>query len=148
MEYLRKDDVILINRMTLKRHGGNFVPPFNFLHEDSLDYLVEAVKAKMYDAELYPEIYDKAGLYMFSIISNHVFQDGNKRTGLESALLFLKLNGLVLKERLVKLEKNRKISKTGLTSEDILTEFTIEVASGELKLEEIQSWFKENMIKL
>lgn len=148
MEYLRKEDVILINRLTLERHGGNFVPPFNLLNENPLDYLIEAVEAKMYNSELYPEIQDKAGLYMFSIINNHVFQDGNKRTGLESALLFLKLNGWELKEQLTKLKSNREIPKTGSTSKEILTAFTIEVASGEIKLEDIQSWFKENMIKL
>ncbi|HFA50670.1 MAG TPA: type II toxin-antitoxin system death-on-curing family toxin [Bacteroidetes bacterium] len=30
---------------------------------------------------------------MFQIVTGHVFQDGNKRTGLEAAILFLKLNG-------------------------------------------------------
>lgn len=87
MEYLQKEDVVLINRLTIKKHGGNFVPPFNFLNESPLDYLLEAVQAEMFDTPLYPEIYEKAGLYMYNIISNHVFQDGNKRMGLGSALL-------------------------------------------------------------
>ena len=29
MKYLTKNDIILINRETVKRHGGNFVPPAN-----------------------------------------------------------------------------------------------------------------------
>lgn len=40
-----------------------------------------------------PSVSDKAGLYMFNIISNHIFSDGNKRTGLEAALLFVDLDG-------------------------------------------------------
>lgn len=93
MEYLRKSDILLINQKTLQRHGGNFVPPSNFLHEENLDYLVDAVQAEMFGAPLYPQLSDKAGLYLFNIVSNYVFQDGNKRTGLEAAILFLKLNG-------------------------------------------------------
>lgn len=33
MEYLQKEDIIIINKKTIERHGGNFTPPFNFLHE-------------------------------------------------------------------------------------------------------------------
>ena len=43
-------------------------------------------------------------IYMFNIISNHVFQDGNKRTGLESALVFLKLNEYNIKNQLIRIK--------------------------------------------
>ena len=78
MEYLHKSDIILINQKTIKRHGGDFVPPHNFLHEENLDYLVDAVQVEMFGQPLYPEIPDKAGFYLFNIISNHIFQDGTK----------------------------------------------------------------------
>ncbi len=78
--------------MTVEQHGGNFVPPDNFLNEEPLDYLLEAVESRIYGNPLYPELHQKAGVYMFNIIGNHIFQDGNKRTGLEAALLFLELN--------------------------------------------------------
>jgi death on curing protein len=41
MNYLEKEDILLINRMTISRHGGNFVPPSNLLNSGSLEYLVE-----------------------------------------------------------------------------------------------------------
>ena len=146
MKYLEKGDILLINRMTINRHGGNFVPPFNLLNNDSLEYLIEAVRAKMFEQEIYPEIHDKAAVYMFNIISNHVFQDGNKRTGLEAALLFLKLNKCSLQEELAKIKLEDKIiPKTGDTSNEILYNFTIEIASGKLTLEECRNWFKENI---
>ncbi len=97
MEYLLKEDLILINRMTIKRHGGNFVPPFNLLKEEALDYLIEAVQAELFGKQVYPEVHEKTGLYLYNIVSNHPFQDGNKRTGLEAALLFLKLDDYKLK---------------------------------------------------
>jgi death-on-curing protein len=112
MKYLRKNDITLINRLTIEDVGGNFVPPFNFLHEESLDYLIEAVEAEMFGNPLYPDIHHKTGLYMYNIIANHIFQDGNKRTGLEAALLFLQLNGFDL-----------------IIDDETLTNFTLTVAS-------------------
>lgn len=35
-----------------------------------------------------------AAAYLFHIVKNHPFVDGNKRTGAVAALLFLKLNGI------------------------------------------------------
>jgi len=148
MEYLFKEDILQINKQTVERHGGNFVAPYNFLHEDPLDYLIEAVEAKMFGEEMYPSISDKAGLYMFNIISNHIFQDGNKRTGLASAILFLLRNNYKLKNDLVKISFNNKtITGNGTTKNEILEEFTLEVASGKLSLEETQLWFKENIME-
>lgn len=37
MEYLDKEDITFINRRTVDAHGGNFIPPDNFLHEENLD---------------------------------------------------------------------------------------------------------------
>jgi len=130
MKYLEKEIIVLINKKTVEIHGGNFIPPFNFLNEQPLDYLIEAVGAEMYGEELYKSIHEKAGLYMFNIISNHVFQDGNKRTGLGSALIFLNLNGYELKSNLIN---------------ENLIEFTLELASGKIELNKCQEWFKNNI---
>jgi death-on-curing protein len=34
-----------------------------------------------------------AGIYLFRLVSNHGFNDGNKRVGMAAALVFLRLNG-------------------------------------------------------
>ncbi|TAE01350.1 MAG: type II toxin-antitoxin system death-on-curing family toxin, partial [Bacteroidetes bacterium] len=92
MIYLTKEQIIATNLNQIKLFGGNFVPPSNFLHEENLDYLLEAVQAEMFGEPLYPTLYQKAGLYMFNIVCNHIFQDGNKRTGLQASMVFLLLN--------------------------------------------------------
>jgi death on curing protein len=130
--YLDKNDITFINRRTVEEHGGNFMPPYNFLHEENLDYLLEAVQAEMFGEPLYPEISDKAALYCYNIICNHIFSDGNKRTGLEAALAFLKLNGM-------RLDKN--------LSNEIIYDFIIKVASGQSSLEECRAWFKAHAVK-
>ncbi|MBC6992721.1 type II toxin-antitoxin system death-on-curing family toxin [Neolewinella lacunae] len=131
ISYLEYDDIVLINQMSIEQHGGNFVPPHNFLKEEGLLYTLESVGAEMFGAPLYPSIPDEAAIYMFNIISNHVFQDGNKRTGLEAALLFLKLNG----HRLVSGETEADISP------DELYHFTMAVAAGEHNLDAVRDWF-------
>jgi len=131
--YLEKEEIVFINQRTVAEHGGNFMPPHNFLHEENLDYLIEAVQAEMFGAPLYPSITDKAALYCYNIICNHIFTDGNKRMGLEAALAFLKLNGFRLNKMLL-------LSK--------LYDFIIKVASGESNLEECREWFAENSVEL
>ena len=120
--YLTFDQIIRLNKRTVEVHGGNFVPPSNLLHSESLLYLLEAVEAEMFGEPMYPTVPDKAALYMHSIISNHVFQDGNKRTGLGAALAFCKVNGW------------------DVSSNDLYN-FTIAVASGEHDLDAVRAWF-------
>lgn len=63
IQYLIKQRVIRLNKATIDDHGGNFMPPDNFLHEENLDYLLEAVQAEMFGEPLYPTISDKAAVY-------------------------------------------------------------------------------------
>jgi len=71
------------------------------------------------------------------------FQDGNKRTGLAAALYFLEINNILLVESPIQVEINGRFVSEN--DENILFNFTIEVASGVLTLEECQAWFKENI---
>ncbi len=130
MRYLSKDLIVKINQKTIIAHGGNFVSPYNFLNEPNLDYLLEIIDSVVFGQPLYPSLSDKAGLLMHSIIANHVFQDGNKRTGLEAAIVFLRFNGFNLSQTLTSLE---------------IYDFTIKVASGLSSLEECQLWFEKNI---
>jgi len=43
---------------------------------------------------LHEGLFEMAAAYAFHICKNHPFLDGNKRTALESALVFLELNGI------------------------------------------------------
>ncbi len=146
MEFLTKDDIVQFNEMTIQEHGGNFVPPCNFLNENSLDYLLEAVGSELFGQPMYPSISDKAAFYMFSIVTGHIFQDGNKRTGLEAALLFLKLNGAILDDALTQIAAppDKLIPSVGGDSLELLENFTIEMASSQITLDEARQWFAAN----
>ncbi|MBC7571412.1 MAG: type II toxin-antitoxin system death-on-curing family toxin [Spirosoma sp.] len=131
MRYLTKVQIIRLNKATVDAHGGNFMPPSNFLHEESLDYLVEAVQAEMFGEPLYPTISDKASVYCFNVIGNHIFTDGNKRTGLAAALVFLNLNG-------------HDVSMA--VDDSIMTDFILKIASGQSSLDECRAWFAAQVV--
>lgn len=132
MRLLTKDEIIFLNQNNVSKYGGNYVAPQNLLNEARLDYVVEIVEGKLFGESIYPEIYHKAAVYLFNIISGHIFTDGNKRTGLDACLLFLDLNGYQLNENV---------------TDEILTNFIISVASGSHSLEEVQGWVKANVVK-
>ena len=46
---------------------------------------------------LHRDIFEMGAAYLYHIVQNHPFIDGNKRTGAVSALTFLALNGYKLK---------------------------------------------------
>ena len=82
----------------------------------------------MFGQQMYPTVPDKAALYMHSIISNHVFQDGNKRTGLGAALAFCEINDWEV-----------------ISNE--LFDFTVAVASGKRDLDSVRAWFAEYAVQ-
>jgi len=129
MRVLTKEEIIFLNKNNISKYGGNFAPPNNLLHENPLDYLVEIVDANLFGEPIYPEVYHKAGVYLFNIISNHIFTDGNKRTDLDACILFLDYNNYQFSE---------------MVTNEILTDFIISVASGNQSLERVQDWLKSN----
>ncbi len=66
----------------------------------SLNLLVSSVftpQTRFDGRDLYPTSFDKAAALLRSLILNHAFTDGNKRTGMVSMLVFLEINGFRLK---------------------------------------------------
>jgi death on curing protein len=76
---------------------------------------------------LYPDLFSKAAALFESLVSNHPFLDGNKRTAITAAGLFLRLNGARLS-----------------TTQSELERFTLRAAQGIIGLDESKAWFEEN----
>ena len=96
------------------------------------DFLIEAPQSEMFEQELYPGIYKKAACYAYFIIKNHIFYDGNKRTGMKSALLFLRLNGYTIKD---------------FVTDQNIVDLVLGLAENRLSLEELTSFFEENTVE-
>lgn len=120
-------------KLALTTEGFFSATEDNIADENSLDFLIEAPKSFLYGEEQYPTVFQKAACYAFFIIKNHVFFDGNKRTGMKSSLLFLMLNDWILKE--------------AVTDDDIV-QLALGIARNELEFEDIVLFFESNSIKL
>lgn len=77
--------------------------------------------------DLYKGVFDKAGALLQSLLKNHPFVDGNKRTALASAGLFLNMEGWKL-----------------VNSHEEEVEFAVKVDNEHLSIEEISKWLKKN----
>ncbi|MBI2616741.1 type II toxin-antitoxin system death-on-curing family toxin [Candidatus Gottesmanbacteria bacterium] len=89
MIYLEIDEVIAIHEKMLEIGGGREgIRDFTLIHS-----AVARPKATFAGKLLYPTIWLQAAALIQSLIRNHPFDDGNKRTGFFSTLRFLDLNG-------------------------------------------------------
>ncbi|MEP1094916.1 MAG: type II toxin-antitoxin system death-on-curing family toxin, partial [Cyclobacteriaceae bacterium] len=77
--------------------------------------------------QLYPTAVDKAAAIMESIVRNHPFVDGNKRTG-------------YVLGRLLLMEDQLDIS----AEQDQKYEFVIGISTGNLNFEQIREWLEKN----
>ena len=84
IRYLTAESVIKLHEFVLNESGGR--PGFK--DKDSLDATLFFVK----DDNYYKTFIDKISYLIFSIACNHYFIDGNKRTAVSSASLFLMIN--------------------------------------------------------
>jgi death on curing protein len=78
--------------------------------------------------DLYPDPVDKAAAIFESIVSNHPFVDGNKRTAYVLLRLILKRNQLDIK-----------------VDQDVKYDFVIKAAKGELTFDKIRAWITDNL---
>jgi death-on-curing protein len=89
-EFLVIEDVLALHRQQLDLFGGG-----DGLRDHGLLASAIAQPQATFDGTpLHDGLFAMATAYLFHIVSNHPFVDGNKRTGLLAALTFLQLNGV------------------------------------------------------
>ncbi|NGX33075.1 MAG: Toxin Doc [Candidatus Anoxychlamydiales bacterium] len=77
---------------------------------------------------LHENIFQMAAAYLFHIVNNHPFIDGNKRTGFVVAYIFLKIN---------KIEIN--------ISNESVEKMVLKIAQGKVKKHEIAIWLNSKL---
>lgn len=95
MIFLTLDQICEINRQWIARYGGRYLEADkNLQNRASLEYILEAIQYPIFGVVLFPSLIDKAAALAWWIIQGHIFNDGNKRTGMESAIELLEINGV------------------------------------------------------
>ena len=98
--FLSMDDILLFHREQIDRYGGSH----GVRDMPLLQSAIAQPQATFEGQYLHRDIFAMAAAYLFHIVQNHPFVDGNKRVGLETALVFLELNGCRIKARADALE--------------------------------------------
>ncbi|MFM8454065.1 MAG: type II toxin-antitoxin system death-on-curing family toxin [Gammaproteobacteria bacterium] len=123
MIFLSVEDVINFHDDLIQEFGG----ASGIRDLGLLISAVEVPKATMFGEDLYRDIFDKVAAYLFHIVSNDPFIDGNKRTGTISALIFLNLNNINFEYNEFLLEDLvLKIAK-GIGNKETLAQFFREI---------------------
>ena len=86
-------DIVQLNRLLIKKYGGDFEGIDNLLFPGSLEWVLDAIQHPFFGYDPYPTIAHKAAIIAWVINAGHVFHDGNKRTSMFAAVLFLDVNG-------------------------------------------------------
>ncbi|HEC30421.1 MAG TPA: type II toxin-antitoxin system death-on-curing family toxin [Candidatus Yonathbacteria bacterium] len=126
MKYLTKEQILLVHSIAIDESGGaHGVRDF-----DAILSLEILLAQKAFGKELYKGVFVKAALYARNIIMSHPFIDGNKRTGIISASVFLELNDYFL---------------AALDGE--VENFAVRIVTEKLDINNIADWLKRNSKK-
>jgi len=89
VEFLTLDEILSLHADQIARYGGSALVRDVGLLQSAL-----AMPAATFGRELlHASLDEQAAAYLFYLVKNHPFVDGNKRTGLVAMLVFLGLNG-------------------------------------------------------
>ncbi len=123
--YLTPEQVLFLHSRLIAETGGAH-------GVRDLGMLLSALarpQATFENKDLYPDLFAKTAALMDSLVRNHPFVDGNKRTAIVAAGIFLHLNHHQL-----------------TVENDEMVRFTLACAQSQLSLDEIAAWFRQNCL--
>ena len=126
MKYPKVKQVLKIHARVIDRFGGD--PTVRDL--GMLESALAQPRASFGGKSLYPEVADKAAALAFSLVMNHPFADGNKRTGYGAMMMFLSRNGHTIKAPLDERES-----------------VFLRLAAGELDREGFLAWVRHRTVR-
>lgn len=122
-EFLRVDEILRIHQDQIERYGGDAS-----IRDAGLLMSATAMPQASFGGELlHRDLFEMAAAYLFHIVQNHPFVDGNKRTGTVAALVFLAMNEVETE-----------------ADEDELVEFVLAVAQGEADKPRIAEFLRQH----
>lgn len=124
IRYLTLGEILDIHHQVTQRSGGSE----GVRDLGALESAIAQPRMTFGGEDLYPTIVDKASSLGFSIVMNHPFVDGNKRTGHAAMEIFLVLNALEIN-----------------ASTDEQETMILNLASGALDRDIFTSWLHANI---
>ena len=89
-DFLEVEDVLSLHADQVTLYGGEQ----GVRDRGLLESAVAQPRATFGGKFLHEDLFEMAAAYLFHIVQNHPFLDGNKRAGAVAALVFLDINGI------------------------------------------------------
>ena len=127
---MNPEPVFLSLAETLEIHAyqiGHFGGSDGMRSQEMVESAIGIPSSTFGGAYLHPTIPDMAAAYLFHLVENHPFLDGNKRVGTMSALVFLELNDFDFD-----------------ATDDELTDVVLQVASGKMPKDALSAFFRQH----
>lgn len=121
--FLSLAEIIEIHDYQIKNFGG----AHGLRDIELLKSAIAMPSATFGGTYLHPTIYEMASAYLFHLVENHPFVDGNKRVGAMATLIFLDLNNIDFN-----------------ASDEEFTNLVLQVASGKMLKAEITLFFRKH----
>jgi len=122
--FLTLEDILALHEELIQRYGGT-----RGLRDAGLLEAALAMPQAGFGSQYFHEFpYEMAAAYLFHLVRNHAFIDGNKRIALACAILFLKIN---------------RVSYS-ITEEEAV-ELTLETASGNMDKGAVTAFFRKHL---
>lgn len=116
-------DILELHRLSIELYGGAVGVRDLGLLESAIARPFQTFGGD----DLYPTVFEKAAALGESLIINHPFVDGNKRTGFLAMASFMQEEGYIFN-----------------ASQEEAYVFTIDISTGSKTFEEIADWLKQN----
>ena len=121
--FLGLEEVLEIHHNQITRYGGTEGIRDLGLLQSALS-MPQAGAGNQY---FHADLFEMAAAYLFHIVRNHPFVDGNKRTGVTAALVFLEMNGIEIR-----------------ASDEALVKTVLAVAEGKLQKGALAEFFRRH----
>ena len=126
MRYIALNEILDLYQRIMQQTGGSF----GVRSMSALESSLAQPRMTFGGTELYPTIVEKASALGFSLIKNHPFVDGNKRTGHAAMEVFLVLNGYEIKASVDEQEK-----------------IILQVASSQIERDALTKWLEDHVVR-
>lgn len=125
--FLSLEQILAIHHDQISNYGGSH----GIRDLSLLESAVHRLQVSFMGEDLYPNIFDKAAALIHSLVLNHPFIDGNKRTGTIAGAGFLHFNGWDLK-----------------VSQKEIEEISLNVESKKWDIGTLSKWLQNNSKKV
>ena len=125
MVFLTLDDILESHQNQIETYGGSH----GIRDIGLLESAIAQPEASFDGQYLHADIFEMAAAYLYHLVMNHPFVDGNKRVGLEAALIFLEIN-------------NENLS----ASDEELVDLVLKTTAGQVGKREIAEFFRSHCV--